>query len=113
MIMYAAGGEDIFQIGNRLATESRTLLLAVVGVVAIVFVIWKAVESRMAVAAIAVALLAAGLLSWGVYNVLFLRDRTGDTVQQDTVLQDSAPAPSVSLTPAVAAGPGSPTAERA
>lgn len=108
MIMYAAGGEDIFDIGNRLASESRTLLLAVVGVVAVLYIIWKAIESRMAVAAIAVALLGAGLLVWGVYNVVFLRDRTGETVQQD-----SAPAPSVSLIPTVTAGSGSPAAERA
>ncbi|PSL01372.1 hypothetical protein CLV30_114102 [Haloactinopolyspora alba] len=60
------------------ATSLRTVLRVVAITVAVLFVVFKAVQSKFAIGTIVVSALAAGVFIWIVYNVTSLRDTVGE-----------------------------------
>ncbi|PZF82773.1 hypothetical protein [Jiangella anatolica] len=60
------------------ASSLQTVLRVVAITVAIVFVVYKAVQSKFAIGTIIVSALAAGVFIWIVYNVTALRDTVGE-----------------------------------
>ena len=61
-------------------SETQTLMRAVSITAAIVFVIWQAVASRMAMARVIISGVSAGLLVWMVFNVTDVSDRVDNEV---------------------------------
>ena len=60
------------------ASNLQTVLRVVAITVAILFVVYKAVQSKFAIGTIIVSALAAGVFIWIVYNVTALRDTVGE-----------------------------------
>ncbi|SDT68704.1 MULTISPECIES: hypothetical protein [Jiangella] len=60
------------------ASSLQTVLRVVAITVAILFVVYKAVNSKFAIGTIIVSALAAGVFIWIVYNVTALRDTVGE-----------------------------------
>lgn len=60
------------------ATDLRGVLRVVAITVAVLFVVFKAVQSKFAIGTIVVSALAAGVFIWIVYNVTALRDTVGE-----------------------------------
>lgn len=60
------------------ASSLQTVLRVVAITVAILFVVYKAVQSKFAIGTIIVSALAAGVFIWIVYNVTALRDTVGE-----------------------------------
>jgi hypothetical protein len=60
------------------ASNLQTVLRVVAITVAILFVVFKAVQSKFAIGTIIVSALAAGVFIWIVYNVTALRDTVGE-----------------------------------
>lgn len=69
-----APGDGVLDMLTTLNTETLTVLRALAITLAVVFVIWQAVVSRMAMARIIVATLAAGIFVWAVLNVTAVKD---------------------------------------
>ena len=72
--MPLAPGDGVLDMLTTLNTETLTVLRALAVTLAVVFVIWQAVVSRMAMARIIVATLAAGIFVWAVLNVTAVKD---------------------------------------
>lgn len=60
------------------ANELENVLQVVATTVAILFVVYKAVQSKFAIGTIIVSALAAGVFVWIVYNVVDLKDSVGN-----------------------------------
>ena len=69
-----APGDGVLDMLTTLNTETQAVLRALAVTLAVVFVIWQAVVSRMAMARIIVATLAAGIFVWAVLNVTAVKD---------------------------------------
>lgn len=74
----AASGVDVhagmLDWASQTAVDLRPVLQTVALTVAVVFVIYKAVQSKFSFGTIVVSALAAGLFVWAVYNVTSIRD---------------------------------------
>ncbi len=75
-----AAGEGFLDWGTAKNTQTQALFRGVSITVAIIFVIWQAIASRMAMARIIIAGVTAGILVWVVWNVTNLKDRVDNEV---------------------------------
>lgn len=82
-----ADGKSVTGVLCREGGQVESLLKGLIFVVAVVFVIYKAVQSKFALGTIVVSALVAGLLVWIVYNTETLFGWIGGEVKAD------APAP--------------------
>mgnify|MGYP001222987150 CR=1 FL=1 len=73
-------------------SQTQSLLKAMAVTVGVLFVIWQAIASRGAMARIIIAIIAAGVFVWGVFNVTTIKDRVGNEV-------NSAPTPTAAHQP--------------
>lgn len=80
MAVQAAGGDGILDWLTNKNSQTQTLVRAMVVTLAIVFVVWQAVVSRMAMARVIIAGVTAGMFVWIVWNVTDLKDRVGNEV---------------------------------
>jgi hypothetical protein len=71
----AAGGEGIFDFITLKSAEAVVAARAVIIAAAVGFFLWRVVASRMAMAAMIVAGLCAGLMIWIGWNVTDIDDR--------------------------------------
>lgn len=76
-----AGGDGILDWLTAKNTTTQKLLRAASITAAIIFVLLEAIRSRMAMARVIIAGVAAGLLVWIVFNVTSLQDRVGNEVE--------------------------------
>ncbi|WP_298329459.1 hypothetical protein [Haloactinopolyspora sp.] len=63
---------------SQTAVDVRPVLQTVAITVAVLFVIYKAVQSKFSFGTIIVSALAAGVFIWAVFNVTTLRDTVGE-----------------------------------
>lgn len=75
----------IFDTINNLAASAKEALYAVIIVIAIGFVVVRAVASKLSIASVVVAALAAGLLIWVVSNVELVSEDIGDELSMSSV----------------------------
>ena len=61
-------------------SQTLSLLRAMAVTVGVIFVMWQAIASRGAMARIIIAIMAAGVFVWGVFNVTSIRDRVDNEV---------------------------------
>ena len=67
-------------------SQTLSLLRAMAVTVGVIFVMWQAIASRGAMARIIIAIMAAGVFVWGVFNVTSIRDRVDNEVNSAPVL---------------------------
>lgn len=97
----AAGGGGILDWATSKNTQTQALFRAISITVAIIFVIWQAVASRLAMARIIISIVTAGILIWGVFNVTDIQDRVNNEVNSAPALGQGSHQPSrLALTPA-------------
>lgn len=77
---------DIFDLLSRLLEDTQTLIETAVVIVAVIFFLVIAIQSRFAVGKTILAFLIAAFVVWVVFNIDFGRDLIDDTIT------DSAPA---------------------
>lgn len=75
----------IFDTIQNLAASAKEALYAVIIVIAIGFVVVRAVASKLSIASVVVAALAAGLLIWVVSNVELVSDNIGEELSMSSV----------------------------
>ena len=63
---------------SQTAVDVRPVLQTVAITVAVLFVVYKAVQSKFSLGTIVVSALAAGVFIWAVFNVTTLRDTIGE-----------------------------------
>lgn len=76
----APGGEGILDWLTAKNSQTQTLLRAMAVTLGIIFVIWQAVSSRGAMARVIIAIVAAGIFVYGVWNVTDIKDRVENEV---------------------------------
>ena len=91
------GGQGILDWLTAKNSQTQTLLRAMAVTLGIIFVIWQAVSSRGAMARVIIAIVAAGIFVWGVWNVTDIKDRVENEVNAlgPVVVQLHPGAPSV------------------
>lgn len=75
-----AGGDGILDWLTAKNAQTQTVLRALAVTLGIIFVIWQAVSSRGAMARVIIAIIAAGIFVWGVWNVTDIKDRVDNEV---------------------------------
>lgn len=83
---------------NVKSEEAKETVRIVSGLVAIVFVVFQASVSRMAMGRIIVSSLAAGVFMWVVFNVTEVKDKVGEDLAL-SVVESVAVAPSTPVLP--------------
>lgn len=68
-------------------TQAQATFRALSVLFGIIFVIWQAIKSQMALARIIVAGLAAGVFVWVVWNVTELKDRVDNEINASVVVE--------------------------
>ncbi len=88
-------GDGLLDLIEQANARTRSLARGVSITIGILFVIVAAVTSRMSMARVIIAILAAGLLIFGVYNVTDIKDRIGNDLdgQAGVRLIDAVPHP--------------------
>jgi len=74
------GGQGILDWLTAKNSQTQTLLRAMAVTLGIIFVIWQAVSSRGAMARVIIAIVAAGIFVYGVWNVTDIKDRVENEV---------------------------------
>lgn len=90
------GGTGLLDWATDKNTEVATLGRALAVTIAIIFVLYHAIVSRLALGRILMAGLVAGLVVWFVFNITAVRDRVGDEVDATgatSTISASAPTP--------------------
>lgn len=75
-----ASGDGILDWVNTKSSQATTTVRTVAALLAIIFVIVAAVVSRMAMARVLIAGIAAGLFVWIVFNVTDIKDRVDSEI---------------------------------
>lgn len=78
LVVPMEGGILDFITGKSSQTTETVKNVAIA--VAVIFFLWKAIEAKFAVGRIIMSLLAVGLVVWGVYNVMTLKDRVDSEI---------------------------------
>lgn len=65
---------------NGKTSQTTETVKNVAIVVAVIFFLWKAIEAKFALGRIIMSLLAVGLVVWGVYNVMTMKNRVDGEV---------------------------------
>ena len=76
----AGSGGGILDWLTAKNSQTQSVLRGLAVTLGIVFVIWQAVSSRGAMARVIIAIVAAGVFIWGVWNVTDIKDRVGNEV---------------------------------
>ena len=76
----AGSGDGLLDWLTAKNGQTQTVLRGLAVTLGIIFVIWAAVASRGAMARIIIAIVAAGVFIWGVFNVTSIKDRVGNEV---------------------------------
>lgn len=90
------GGTGLLDWATDKNTEVATFGRALAVTIAIIFVLYHAIVSRLALGRILMAGLVAGLVVWFVFNITAVRDRVGDEVDATgapPTISASAPTP--------------------
>lgn len=75
-----ADGDGILDWLTAKNAQTQAVLRALAVTLGIIFVIWQAVSSRGAMARVIIAIIAAGVFVWGVWNVTGIKDRVDNEV---------------------------------
>ncbi|PSL06961.1 hypothetical protein CLV30_102350 [Haloactinopolyspora alba] len=91
----SGGAGDVVRAGildwaSATAVDLRPVLQTVAITVAVLFVIYKAVQSKFSLGTIVVSALAAGVFVWVVFNVNTLSDTIGEDLPGDSPAVDDA-----------------------
>lgn len=82
---------SVFDTVNSTTLDAKTAMITVAGAVAVFYILHKAIRSGMALTAIAVSLLTAGLLLWGVSNTSWWQKQVGQSFNEDGAKNATAP----------------------
>lgn len=93
-------GTGLFDTANEKAGELQATARIGAGALSLVFFIWQTIVSRMAIARMVVAGLAAGLMLWIVFNVTEIQGRVDNELAAGAV----APAPAAGSSAAILTG---------
>jgi hypothetical protein len=85
---------DIFDLLRRLLNDTEALLQVAVVVIALIFFLVVAIQSKFSVGKTILAFLIAAFVIWVVFNIDFGRDLMDDTINPGAPAQFSEPAPS-------------------
>lgn len=102
LVVPAESGDGILDLVSAKNTQTQTLMRAIAVTLGVGFVIWQGILSRGAMARIIIAILAAGVFVWGVWNVTSIKDRVGNEMSWGATVAE------VSTTAATPLGVGAP-----
>lgn len=89
VVPMAGSGDGILDWLTAKNGQTQTVLRGIAVTLGVLFVIWQGVSSRGAMARVIIAIVAAGIFIWGVWNVTAIKDRVDKEVNASgpTVVQ--------------------------